>query len=118
LVCHDQGEAILKQDHSAANRAKRASSLHVLIGGSDSSKVRVIPVSLHRVATVAECLKVAHIVPASFDSRRYVVHFQRTFVSRDTAKFAAELGVLEDFITNPAEVSLWPQILSNGIGIG
>jgi hypothetical protein len=99
LVPDDHGEAILKQDQSVASRAKRAFCLLVLIGRSDSPEVSVIPVPLHSVALIAECLKIADLVPASFDARRYVVHLQSALVSRDAAKFAAELGCLEHFIT-------------------
>ena len=81
-------------------------SREATVGRSNSPEVSVIPVPLRRVAAVAECLKVADLVPASLDARRYVIHFQRTFVSRDAAKFAAELGVLEDFITQgPTDVA-------------
>ena len=65
FVPHDHGEAILKQDRSIGREAERASRLRVLIGGSNSPEVRVIPVPLHSVAAVAECLKIADLVPTS-----------------------------------------------------
>ena len=69
LVPDNHGEAILKQDQSVASRAKRAFCLLVFVGRSDSPEVSVIPVPLHSVALIAECLKVADLGPASFDAR-------------------------------------------------
>ena len=78
----------------------------MLVRGHNSSEISIIPVSLHRVAAVAEGLKVANLVPTSFVSRRYVVHLQGALLSRDPTKFAAELGVFEDFITQgPTDVA-------------
>jgi hypothetical protein len=94
LVIQDHGEAILKQNLSIASRTKRAAGFYTLVRGPNSSEVGVITVSLHGIAGVTERLTVGDLVPAALVSWRYVVDFESALVSRDTTKFAMELGVL------------------------
>jgi hypothetical protein len=70
----------------------------MLIGASNRSEVGVITVPLHGIAPVAKCLKIPDLVSAAPVSRGYVVYFQSALVCRYTAKFAMELGALENVV--------------------
>lgn len=74
--------------------------------GPDCSKVSVVAISFGRIAAVAECLKVAGVVPAPLVSRDDVVDLQGAFVRGDAAEFATKPSRLENVIADRAAYSL------------
>jgi len=58
----------------AADLAKRATTLSMLVGLTDCSKIRIVAISLHCVAAVTQRLKVAQIVGAANESRGDAPH--------------------------------------------
>jgi hypothetical protein len=94
-VTNDNREFVQRDDPLRRQFAENASGIFNRIRLPDGPEVGVVPISFHRIVSVAERLQVAQIIGSPFVAREDVAYFQRHFIGGDSAKFTTELCRLE-----------------------
>jgi hypothetical protein len=69
-----EGKRVFKQNLASTELAKWTAWISKRIGCSDRPKVRIVGVTLHRIAGVAKCLQVARIIGPAVIAWHYMVY--------------------------------------------